>query len=265
VSRRRVIGLAAAALAALPGAATANDGALYPYGASIWAVGAPFTAGVLDGPTWQIQAPATTVPAGAVWEMNWGCPLPGSEVAAVRFTGLRTKAPSSLQLQVTGNRVPLWAEPDQAMPMSPAGGRAYEVGLPSGHCNVHLMLVQTEGRAQHARGYFLGAPRILVRDLTAPGVAIRGLSQGWIGAGAPMRVDWSVDDNFGSDGVGQQRILVAGRVHWAWTARPTASTGCRSSRTATARRPAPRAGPSTSTGRRPGRRTCRRPRRRPAS
>ncbi|HTI35553.1 MAG TPA: hypothetical protein VL422_17900, partial [Miltoncostaea sp.] len=62
--RRRVIGLAAAALAALPSGALANDGALYPYGSSIWAAAAPFTATVADGPTWQIQAPAATFQLG---------------------------------------------------------------------------------------------------------------------------------------------------------------------------------------------------------
>ena len=213
--RRRVIGLAAAALVALPSGALANDGALYPYGSSIWAAAAPFTATVADGPTWQIQAPAATFQVGNYWEMNWGCPVPGSEIAAVRFNALRTQGASSLEILVTGNRERIWAEGDSAMPVSPAGGRVYEVGLPGGQCNVHLALRQAEARAQHARGYFIGGPGILVRDLTAPVVGIRAMTRTWINAGGTLRADWSVSDNFGSDGVGQQRIIVAGQVRWA--------------------------------------------------
>jgi hypothetical protein len=215
VTRHRTVLIAAAALAVVPSVAVANDGALYPYGSSIWAVSAPFTARVIDGPTWQVQAPAATVPAGNYWEMNWGCPVPGSEIAAVRFDALRTQAASSLEVQVTGNRVPLWREPDSGMPVSPAGGRSYDIGLPGGQCNVHLVLQQAESRAQHARGYFIGGPRILVRDLTAPSVGIRAVTRSWIGAAGTLRADWSVSDNFGSDGIGQQRVLVAGQVRWA--------------------------------------------------
>ena len=40
------------------------------------------------------------------------------------------------------------------------------------------------------------------------------MTHGWIGAAGTLRADWSVSDNFGSDGVGQQRILVAGQVRW---------------------------------------------------
>jgi len=215
VTRHRTALVAAAVLAALPSAAVANEGALYPYGSSIWAVSAPFTARVIDGPSWQIQVAAATPQVGNHWEMNWGCPVPGSEIAAVRFDALRTQAASSLEVQVTGDRVPLWREPDSGMPVSPAGGRSYDIGLPGGQCNVHLVLRQAEARAQHARGYFIGGPRILVRDLTAPSVGIRGLTRTWIGAGGSLRADWSVSDNFGSDGVGQQRIVVAGQVRWA--------------------------------------------------
>ncbi|MGE3235120.1 MAG: hypothetical protein AB7O78_15530, partial [Thermoleophilia bacterium] len=215
MTRHRTLLIATLALAAAPSAAVANDGALYPFGGSIWAVTSPFTATVADGPTFQIQVPATTVAGGSYWEMNWGCPVAGSEIAAVRFSALRTQAGSSLEVRVTGDRVPLWSEPDTGMPQSPAGGRAYEIGLPGGQCNVHLGLRQTETRAQHARGYFIAAPRILVRDLTAPSVAIRGVTRTWIGAAGTLRADWSVGDNFGGDGVGQQRILVAGQVRWA--------------------------------------------------
>ena len=116
-----------------------------------------------------MQAPALN-PAGAgnLWEMNWGCPVPGSEIAAVQFGALRTQAPSSLAVAVTGDRQALWIEGDVGMPQSPAGGRAYHVNLPGGQCNVHLTLTQMETRAQHARGYFIDNPRVFVRDVAPP-------------------------------------------------------------------------------------------------
>ena len=51
----------------------------------------------------------------------------------------------------------------------PAGGPTTSAS-PGGQCNVHLALTQTETRAQHARGYFIANPRVLVRDLTPPAV-----------------------------------------------------------------------------------------------
>lgn len=216
--RRRalLITVAGAILASGAGPATATDGGLYPFSNNVWAVHAPFTSTVLGGPTWQIQAPVLSPsPLGDVWEMNWSCPVPGSDVAAVLFDALRTQAASSLEVRVTGNRIVLWAEPDGAMPQSPAPGRSYDVRLPGGQCNIHLLLTQVEQRQQHARGYFIANPRLLVRDLTAPAVAVRGLSPGWLGAGAVLHASWDVADNFGGDGVGQQRIAVGGQVRWS--------------------------------------------------
>ena len=125
--------------------AAATQGNLYESGASEWAVAAPVTATVLPGSVWRIQAPALA-PAVATntWVMNWRCPVPGSEIAVVRFGALRTQAPSSLAVSVLGNGHPLWQEGDAAMPVSPAGGRAYAVPLPPGHCNVHLALTQSK-------------------------------------------------------------------------------------------------------------------------
>ena len=170
--------LAVAGLMGLPGSAAATEGNLYLYGASIWAVGSQFSAGP-TGTAWLVQAPLlASAVAGNKWEMNWGCPVGGSEVASVHWSALRTQAPSSLALQVTGDRVALWSEGDVGMPQSPAAGRPYDIGLPGGHCNVHLTLTQVETRAQHARGYFIDSPRILVRDLTAPSTAITSVSGG---------------------------------------------------------------------------------------
>ena len=219
--RRRLAGLAGLAalgvLVAAPAHAAATNGALYPYGAAGWAVSPYFSGVTLPGPVWQIQAgPLNPAPAINHWEMNWGCPIGGSEIHAVQFSALRTQAASSMALQVTGNRVPLWAEGDVGIPQSPAAGRFYDIRLPGGHCNVHLALTQTESRAQHARGYFIDNPRILVRDYQVPWVALRAVTTGWINAAANRaRVDWTAGDNFGSDGMGVQRIVVGGHVRWS--------------------------------------------------
>ena len=110
-----------------------NDGALYPFGSSIWAVGSPFTAAVSDGPTFQIQVPATTgADRERDWEMNWGCPVPGSEIAAVRFSALRTQAASSLEVRVAGRRRRHWAEPDSGDAGLPGRRAAYESSSPRG-------------------------------------------------------------------------------------------------------------------------------------
>lgn len=212
-----ILVVGATAASAVPGAA-ATEGNLYPYGASIWAVSSQFGATVLPGPVWQVQAPALSpaVP-GNHWEMNWGCPAVGSEIAAVQWSALRTQAPSSLALQVTGDRRLIWSEGDAAMPQSPQGGRAYDVRLGPGNCNVHLGLNQTEGRNQHARGYFIDNPRILVRDVAAPTASIGPLASGWLTGSASLQVSWTAADNFGSDGIGAQRIVIGGQTRWSGT------------------------------------------------
>ena len=217
---RRAIALGALlALGAAPAAAHATDGALYPDGASAWAVRPGVAATVQAGPVYLLQVPALS-PAGTgnYFEMNWGCPVPGSEIAAVHFGALRTQAPSSMAIEVTGNRQVLWSESDAGMPQSPALGRAYGILLPGGQCNVHLALSQKEVRGQHARGYFIDNPRVLVRDVAPPSAVLRHAPAGWIGGGAgSARIDWSAGDNFGSDGIGLQQISVAGHVRWAGT------------------------------------------------
>ena len=215
--RLRMAGvLAGAALVLGPGAAGAVEGSLYPVGAGPWAVTPQFSAIPLAGGQFQIQAPALN-PAGGgnQWEMNWVCPVAGSEIHAVQFGALRTQAPSSLALLVTGNRQTLWSLGDTGLPQSPELGRAYDVRLPGGQCNVHLALSQVEIRAQHARGYFIDNPRVLVRDLTPPAVILRALTSGWINAASgAVRVQWTTSDNFGGDGVAAQRVLIAGQPRW---------------------------------------------------
>ncbi len=204
----------AALLALGTSAAQATDGNLYPSGSSIWASSPGYSATVVNGSTWQVQAPAMNpARAGNAWEMNWGC-RPGTEIAWVLFGALRTQAASSFAVQVMADRHPVWQEGDGGMPQAPSGGRAYGIAVPGGQCNVHLVLTQTEARDQHARGWFIDNPRVLWRDIAPPTVAIRGVSPGWINAAMPVRVDWTADDNFGSDGMTVQSVSVAGRVLW---------------------------------------------------
>lgn len=205
-------------LALAPSPASATDGNLYAYGASDWARSAQVSATILSGTVWQISAPAMTPAAINHWEMHWVCPVAGSEVAAVLFGALRTAPASSLALQVTGDRRVLWSEGDTLIPQSPAGGRGYDVRLPGGQCDVHLALAQLESRPQHARTYFIDSPRILVRDVSAPTVTLRGVSGGWLNGATALAVSWSAADNFGADGIGQQRVIAGGQVLWAGAA-----------------------------------------------
>jgi hypothetical protein len=214
--RRAAALVALLGLTALPAGATATEGNLYRYGPSVWGTSSPFSAG-WQGTAMMVQAPeVASVATGNKWEMNWGCPVGGSEVSHVAFGGLRTAAASSLEVRVTGNRNTLWAIPDVQLPQSPAGGQQYLVALPGGHCNVHLALTQVENRAQHKRTWFIDNPAVYVRDLTAPGVGIRHVSSGWFNATPrSLVVGWSTSDNFGSDGVGLQQIHVGGHRVWA--------------------------------------------------
>jgi hypothetical protein len=216
VTGRRLLLSGALALLASAAPALGTDGNVYAYGSSIWAAGAQFSASQ-SGETWTISAPElASASIGSKWEMNWGCPVAGSEIAVVRWAALRTAAPSSLEQHVSSLGNVFWAQADAGMPQSPGGGAQYEVGLPPGICNVHLKLAQTEQRAQHARTYFIDHPGILVRDLTPPSAVIRAVTGGWIRGGMDrVRVDWSAADNFGADGIGLQGISVAGMSKWA--------------------------------------------------
>ena len=214
---RRALALGALLGLALPAAASATDGNLYPYGGAIWAVGPQFAAGQ-SGETYTIGSPALPLAlAGSKWEMNWGCPVPGSEIADVGWGALRYQAVnSSMQLEVSSLGTILWAEPDSGIPPVPDNTRYYLVGLPPGICNVHLRLRQVEERAQDARTYAIDHPGILVRDLTAPTALVRGVTGDWInGSANSVRIDWSASDNFGSDGIGLHHLSVAGIEKWA--------------------------------------------------
>lgn len=206
---------ALAALAVSAQAAHAVEGNLYPFAGPKPSVQNGAGLGT-NGSPWLIRLPELDpARAGEVARFGWGCPVGGSEIAQVSFGGLRLRAASHMELRVLGNGGGVvWREGDAQMPQSPQPGRAYDIALPGGQCNVALVMHQVATLKQHERSYYIDNPRILVRDLTPPAVGIRGITPGWI-RGDAFRVDWSVSDNFGSDGIGLQRVVVAGHVRWA--------------------------------------------------
>ena len=212
-----LLGAAAVATAIAAQAAHGTDGNLYPQGAAAFTTGALATAAQVNPDTVQVNAAANALaPAGAAWSMNWGCPVPGSEIASVSFNALRYAAPSSADIQVQANGGTVWAEGDVDMPQSPAAGRGYGIGLPDGVCDLKLQIVQTQQRRQHARVWWIGGPAVVVRDVAAPSAAINSVPGGWISGGQQAaRVAWQAADNFGSDGIAGQRVSVDGEVRWA--------------------------------------------------
>ena len=215
---RGLVLLAAAAITSVAGtAAHATDGNLYSQGQGGFSTGALATASQVNAATVQVNAAATaSATAGTAWSMNWGCPVPGSEIAAVSWNALRYAAASSADLQLKANGGTVWAEGDAGMPQSPADGRTYGIGLPGGVCDLKLEIVQTEQRRQHARVWWIGGPGVVVRDVAPPTAAINSVPGSWIsGNQQTARVAWQAFDNFGSDGIGSQRVSVNGEVRWA--------------------------------------------------
>ena len=215
---RGLVLLAAAAITSVAGtAAHATDGNLYSQGQGGFSTGALATASQVNAATVQVNAAASaSATAGTAWSMNWGCPVPGSEIAAVSWNALRYAAASSADLQLKANGGTVWAEGDAGMPQSPADGRTYGIGLPGGVCDLKLEIVQTEQRRQHARVWWIGGPGVVVRDVAPPSAAINSVPAAWISGGQQAaRVAWQASDNFGSDGIGSQRVSVDGEVRWA--------------------------------------------------
>ncbi len=215
---RGLVLLATAAITAVAGtAAHATDGNLYTQGQGGFSTGALATASQVNAATVQVNAAASaSATAGTAWSMNWGCPVPGSEIAAVSWNALRYAAASSADLQLKANGDTVWAEGDVGIPQSPADGRAYGIGLPGGVCDLKLEIVQTEQRKQHARVWWIGGPGVVVRDVAPPSAAINSVPAAWISGGQQAaRVAWQASDNFGSDGIGSQRVSVDGEVRWA--------------------------------------------------
>ena len=232
--RLRMAGvLAGAALVLGPGAAVAVEGSLYPVGAGPWAVTPQFSAIPLAGGQFQIQAPALN-PAGGgnQWEMNWVCPVAGSEIHAVQLGALPhtgTELARAARDRSLGRRS--WSLGDTGLPQSPELGRAYDVRLPGGQCNVHLALSQVEIHARQRARLFHRQPWVLV-----PGPRRRRSScarsppAGSTQPRVPFGWKWTTSDNLvGTASPPRQPRSPANPVNrstrWATTTSPSRSTG----------------------------------------
>lgn len=213
---RRLALFTGAGVLAIAAPVNATTGNLYELGSSpTWATGSQFTSSVAND-VWTVRAGALNpASAGSKWEMNWGCPAPGSVISQVKWSALRTGAASHMEMDVLADGARVWATADANVPMAPAGGRAYDIGIAAGSCNVHLRLHQSQTVAQNARTYFIDHPRIVVRDLAPPSVTLDAVQQGWINASqSHSEIRWSAADNFGSDGIAEQRVSIGGQLHY---------------------------------------------------
>lgn len=201
---------------ALAGPAVAIDGAFYEVG---WpGAGAPQSTPEWTttryGDEFALSAPAGSTSVGDKWWMTWGaCPREGMIGHSVRWSANRTVASSTARLGfyvnggVHSNLVGLPIRPDYAH---------YEGGL-GGSCAATLKIHQLGGGTEAGRQYWIANPRAVFQDVWAPDVTTIAPASGtWVRAGQhSLDVRWSVGDNMGSDGLGQQRVYVADQLKWA--------------------------------------------------
>jgi hypothetical protein len=213
--RRALAALSAGAAAALLAApAVANDGSLYRYGVEALAAQA-----VPDGQCSVAQTgasfgvtcpPVGTSLTGTKWQIDLRTPASGSAIEAFSWRAVRFhQTATSIAQQVLADGGLAWQVAEADIPRSPAQPKAYQVGMRAQTAS--LRLYQTEARQQPNRVWTFLEPIILVRDLEAPVARWTAVPGGWI-TGDRARVEWQVADNFGSDGVAQQRISAAGRI-----------------------------------------------------
>jgi hypothetical protein len=215
----RIVVLAAPLGLALtaPSGALATEGSLYAFG-----VEALVGQSVYDGQCSVVQQGASfgvTCPprdpslAGPKWQIDLRTPVAGSAIEAFSFRAVRFhETPTSIGPQVLADGAPIWGVAERDIPRAPEAPKAYQVGL-SGQ-TASLRLNQSESRRQPNRVWTFLEPTIRVRDLAAPGAQLLALPPGWITTNE-ARVVWQATDNFGADGVGQQRLFVSGGLRWA--------------------------------------------------
>jgi hypothetical protein len=216
-ARGALIAAALTAPLAFAPIASATDGSLYSVG-----VGALVNHRVpdeqcnsrQDGAVFGVFCPpAAPSLEGTKWQIDLRTPWGGTTIESISWRAVRYhETPTSIALEALGDGNPVWGVAEQDVPRSPAAPKAYLVGARGQ--TVSLRLRQTETRQQPNRVWSIIEPTINVRDLEAPTIALRGLPADWV-TGDEMRVDWSAADNLGSDGIGQQRIVVASRLKWA--------------------------------------------------
>ena len=220
MGRRRTIAvlvLAAAGAAATTSPAGATDGSLYTYG-----VNALVAQAVPDGQCSVQQTAASfgvTCPpmgtslTGTKWQIDLRTPASGSVIESFIWRSVRFhQTATSIAQQVLADGATVWQVAEADIPRSPAQPKGYQVNLRA--TTTSLRLFQTEARQQPNRVWVFLDPTILVRDLEAPAGRWTAVPAGW-GTDDRARVEWQTTDNFGSDGIGQQRIGLGGRLLYA--------------------------------------------------
>lgn len=202
-------------IAAAP--AVGTEGSLYSFGVeALVAHAAPDgqCSATQTGASFGVTCPPVgTSFTGTKWQIDLRTPAPGSVIEAFSWRAVRFhQTATSIAQQVLADGALAWQVAEADIPRSPAQPKAYLVGMRA--LTASLRLYQTELRQQPNRVWTFLEPTILVRDLEAPVARWTSVPGGWV-TGDQLRVEWQAADNFGSDGLGQQRIGAAGRALWA--------------------------------------------------
>jgi hypothetical protein len=208
-------GAALLAVSAVPAAAT--EGSLYRFGVETLAAQA-----VPDGQCSVAQTGASfgvTCPpigtsfTGTKWQIDMRTPVPGSVIEAFDWRAVRFhQTPTSIAQQVLADGALAWQVAEADIPRNPAQPKAYRVGMRA--LTASLRLWQTEARQQPNRVWTFLEPTIFVRDIERPLARWTAVPAEWV-TSDQARVEWEASDNFGSDGIGQQRISAGGRGLYA--------------------------------------------------
>jgi hypothetical protein len=159
--------------------------------------------------------PNIAVQNGPLWSLYLQTPIAGSAIEAVSWDVGRSAHPSTnLQMEVVDNlgRLVHFVGED-GIPSSP---QFQTFNVPIESVQAQLRLSQINSQTVPSRSYTINNPRLIVRDLARPSSAVTGMTTEWIRAGS-AGIAWQVEDNFGSDGVGLQRIEAAKRTLFSGT------------------------------------------------
>ncbi|MEW6581781.1 MAG: hypothetical protein AB1416_03380 [Actinomycetota bacterium] len=222
-ARARLL-LPAAGLAACLAAAPAHavDGALYEFGHEAnnnQGVASPTWSQARYGDEFTVSAPPGTATVGPKWWIGWNqCGRPGMVAHAIRWSARRTDDSESARLTFRWQRQDgvEW-DTENLRDGLTTSNRMFDAPLSGVGCAATLKIQQIGGGTEPVRHYWIASPRIVMRDVESPSVAITGpVNLAWATAGQEaVGVSWSVADNMGSDGIGGQRILLDGGVRWS--------------------------------------------------
>ena len=148
---------------------------------------------------------------GPLWSAYLRTPVPGSIIEGLSWDIARGDHPTTnVAIEVVDElgRV-VHSTGEAGIPVLPAPLQSFQIGVAGSQ--VQLRLSQVGSQSVPARAYTITNPRLTVRDVTAPSGLITFLTPEWIRAGSAA-IAWRVEDNFGNDGVGFQRIAVGRRT-----------------------------------------------------